>query len=445
MARRLRARITPVGLLAVIAVTSLAARVAWLGDPCRAPCRTSADHLLIFDESYYVNAARVIAGIEPPAGARYAGAPLGDDPNSEHPQLAKVIVAGSIELFGDGPWAWRLGSLILGTAAILGMYGLARAAGGGPWLAVGAAGLMAFDNLLLVHGRIFTLDIYALAAMIWGAVLYLRGRPLGAGVVIGIGACCKLVAPYVLIVLVLFELLRAAVGGGDGAGRAGWARWRALLPGIASRLARVTGAAAVVFIALLAVLDRIAPPYDYALHRPVAGGPLHHLAHMLSYAAQQTSPHGPTGIASYPWGWLVDIQPIVYLNINPAQPEPGFIGVHPAVHFLGLISPPLMLVALPALAYAAWRARESVPGFAWAWFLGTFAPFVVLSLFFQRTSYLYYMVVVMPAIYLAVVYLVAAGWRRTGRWATRRQQLILVWGGALICAAVVCYPLTPLP
>ena len=199
------------------------------------------------------------------------------------------------------------------------------------------------------------------------------------------------------------------------------------------------------FIALLAVLDRIAPPYDYALHGPVAGGPLHHLAHILSYAAQQTSPHAPTGIASYPWGWLVDIRPIVYLNINPAQPEAGFIGVHPAVHFLGLISPPLMLLALPALAYAAWRAREPVPGFVWAWFLGTFGPFVVLSLFFQRTSYLYYMVVVMPAIYLAVAYLVAAGWRRTGRWATRRQQLILAWGGALICAAVVCYPLTPLP
>ena len=33
-------------------------------------------------------------------------------------------MAGAIELFGDGPFAWRIGSLIFGTLAILGMYAL---------------------------------------------------------------------------------------------------------------------------------------------------------------------------------------------------------------------------------------------------------------------------------------------------------------------------------
>ncbi len=47
---------------------------------------------------------------------------------------------------------------------------------------------------------------------------------------------------------------------------------------------------------------------------------LGHLGHMLSYAAQPESPHGPSGIASYPWGWLVDFKPIVYLNIDPSKP-----------------------------------------------------------------------------------------------------------------------------
>ena len=135
----------------------------------------------MFDETYYVNAARVIAGIRPPAGAPYANAPLGVDANSEHPPLAKLLIAGGIELFGDGPLAWRLPSVLLGTVAILGMFALVRAAGGGPWLGLGAAALMAADNLLLVHGRIGTLDISAVAAMIWAAALYLRGRRVLAG------------------------------------------------------------------------------------------------------------------------------------------------------------------------------------------------------------------------------------------------------------------------
>ena len=103
------------------------------------PRNTDSAHGLIFDEAYYVNAARVIDGIHPPAGDPYAGAPLHKDPNAEHPQLAKLIMAGGIELFGDNPWGWRIGSVIFGLLAIVAMYALVRAAGGSPWLAVGAS------------------------------------------------------------------------------------------------------------------------------------------------------------------------------------------------------------------------------------------------------------------------------------------------------------------
>ena len=176
----------PLVTLAVISVLSLGARAYKLGEPCTVPCTTANDHTLIFDEAYYINAARVIAGIHPPAGSHYAQSPLGSDPNAEHPQGAKLIIAGAIELFGDGPFAWRIGSLLFGSLAILGMYFLVRSAGGDRWPAVGAAALMACDNLMLVHGRIGTLDVYALAPMIWGVGLYLRGRWLSAAAVLAL-------------------------------------------------------------------------------------------------------------------------------------------------------------------------------------------------------------------------------------------------------------------
>jgi dolichyl-phosphate-mannose-protein mannosyltransferase len=417
-------------LLGALLLVSLLARLAWIDEPCRAPCRSPADHVLVFDEDYYVNAARAIAGIRPAHGAPYATTPLGDDGNSEHPQLAKLLIAGGIELFGDGPLAWRLPSVLLGTLAILGMFALVRAAGGGPWLGLGAAALMACDNLLLVHSRIGTLDIYATAAMIWGAVLYLRERPLLAGAVIGLGASAKEVAPYVLFALAILELLR-------------WWRRRDALARRIGRLAACVAAATVTFLAALTVMGWIAPPYSPQTGKLVPGGAFGHVAHMLNYAANQTSPDGPQGIASYPWAWLVDIKPITYLRINPARPIPSLSQASPAVHFIGVISPPILLLAIPALLFAArlvvrpsFRAANEVGLVGLAWFLGTWLPFVALSLIERRTSYLYYMVIVMPGVYLVVADLIA----RIGP----RRKIVLLWMASVVAAAVVLYPFTPL-
>jgi predicted membrane-bound dolichyl-phosphate-mannose-protein mannosyltransferase len=426
----------PVWLLAALLAISLLARVAWLGEPCRSPCRAPNDHLLVFDETYYVNAARVIAGIHPPAGVPYADAPLWTDPNSEHPQLVKLLIAGGIELFGDGPFAWRLPSIVLGLVAILGMFALALAAGGGRWVALGAAALMAADNLLLVHGRIGTLDIPALAFMVWAAALYLRGRPVLAGVLIGIGAGAKEVAPYLLFGLVALELLR-------------WARARTEVVGRLVRLALCSVASAVSFLILLAVMGMIAPPYSPQSGKLVPNGVLGHVSRIVSYAAHQTSPHGPSGIASYPWAWLLDLKPITYLEINPGHPTPALHQIEPAVHFWGMINPAILLLGLPALVWVAVGVarrrplREQGPSVSevgvvgLAWFLGTYLPFVLASLIASRTSYLYYMVIVMPGIYLAAADFV----RRVGP----ERKLVLAWMGCVVAAAVVMFPFTPLP
>jgi len=422
---------TPIAALVAVSVISLGARLAFLGSPCHEPCTSASAHVLVFDESYYVNAARVIAGIAPPPGAHYRATPAGDDPNAEHPQLAKVVIAGAIELFGDGPLAWRLPTILLGSLAILGMFALVRAADGGPWVAVGAAALMAADNLLLVHSRIATLDIYAVTAMIWAAALYLRGHPLIAGVVIGVGACAKEVAPYVLLALLVLELLRA------------YRDRAAVMPGLA-RLAICAATAAAVFVGLLALLDAIAPPWDPLTHKLITGGVFGHIRYMLHYGSHQTSPHGPQGIASYPLGWLIDIKPILYLNINPQRPVPGLLNVHPQAHFLGMISPAVLLVGLPGLATAGWRSvrrgrfgAQDVELLGLAWFAGTFVPFVLLSLIDRRTSYLYYMVIVMPGIYVAAAQFVAR--------IRPPPRLIWAWIVTIAIAVVVMYPFTPLP
>jgi predicted membrane-bound dolichyl-phosphate-mannose-protein mannosyltransferase len=420
----------PLWLLGALLLVSTVARLAWIAEPCRMPCRSSSDHILIFDEDYYVNAARVIDRIQPPKGVPYANSPLGTDPNSEHPPLAKLLIAGGIEVFGDGPIAWRLPSVLLGTVAILGLFVLVRAAGGGPWLGLGAAALMAADNLLLVHSRIGTLDISATAAMIWAAALYLRGRPLVAGVIVAVGACAKEVAPYVLLVFVVLEGLR-------------WLRRREGATAAVRRLVWCVGASAVSFVALLWALEKIVPPYDPQTGKLVSDLPFGEIWRILTYASHQTSPHGPQGIASYPWDWLVDVKPITYLRIDPAHPTAQLNQIEPAVHFLGMISPPILLLLIPAMLFAAisatgrlFRPRDEVGLVGLAWFLGTYVPFVLLSLFESRTSYLYYMVIVMPGVYIAVADLV----RQIGA----GRILCIAWMVAVFAAVVVMYPFTPL-
>jgi dolichyl-phosphate-mannose-protein mannosyltransferase len=436
MLKRLQARARhrpslPLWLLGALVLVSTGARLAWIAEPCHAPCRTSTDHILVFDEDYYVNAARVIDRIPPPAGAPYANSPLGTDPNSEHPPLAKLVIAGGIELFGDGPIAWRLPSVLLGTVALLGTFALVRAAGGDRWTALGAATLMAADNLLLVHSRIGTLDIYATAAMIWGAALYVRGSPIWAGVAVGVGACAKEVAPYILLGLVVLELLR-------------WYERRAGAAAALRRLGLCVAASAVTFTALLWALEQIVKPFDPQTGKLVSGLPFGEIWRMLTYASHQTSPHGPQGIASYPWDWLVDIKPITYLQINPGHPTAALNQIEPAVHFLGMISPPILLLLIPAMVVAAlgvgggrWRSRDEVGLVGLAWFIGTFGPYAVWALVANRTSYLYYMVIVMPGVYVAVADLI----RRLGP----LRPLCLVWMASVLVAVVVMYPFTPLP
>ena len=244
--------------------------------------------------------------------------------------------------------------------------------------------------------------------MVWGVALYLRNRPADRGS----GARRRRVHEAVRRVRAARagDPRGAAVGGlAPGGGRAGWlgssrSRRRAWC--------RSSGCSRSSTGSRRRTTTRSA--------KPVGAGPFAHLGHMLSYAASQTSPHGPRGIASYPFEWLVDYKPIVYLNVNPAQPGRRAVRDSSGRPLPGADQP-----ADPARGGAGARrgrrrraqaigraADRDVAVLAVSWFLGTFLPFLLLSLVWQRTSYIYYMLVVMPGLYVAAAWLAARLYRR---------------------------------
>ena len=110
-----------VALLAVIAYSTYS-RVFGMRQPCDDGCHHASSYGLIFDEKYYVNAARIMLGHHLPADATYADSPPGSDPNSEHPPLGTLMIAGTMKLFGDNPWGWRTSAVVLGIVALLAHY-----------------------------------------------------------------------------------------------------------------------------------------------------------------------------------------------------------------------------------------------------------------------------------------------------------------------------------
>lgn len=407
----------PLWLLGVLSLASLGSRILYIGNPVDSATGKSS---LIFDEAYYVNAARVILGIHPPAGAAYAMAPLFHDPNAEHPPLAKMLIAASMKVLGDNAWGWRIFPIIFGSLAILGTYWLVRSAGGGSWLALGAGALMAADNLILVHGRIATLDIFVVTFMIVSVALYVRDRPVLAGLALGVALCTKLVALDLFFVFILLELARVLLRRPDEVRR----RWLIVRERVVP-LAITVAVGAVAYVALLYVLDLIVSPIGgpgscatvpSGFHNPIS-----HTNFMLCYAGKLTSPNGPTGIASYPWQWLLDQTPINYFTLaNNVTVNGKVVATHDVVAFMGEMNPAIIFLALPALGLAihsAWTRRDTVSTLCVVWFLATFVPFVVgaapLGTYGNRTSYLYYMVIVMPAVCAAVAQLFSRRWLPT--------------------------------
>ena len=438
--RWLRDPLAPIAVLCLIVIVSFFARIYDLGQPCSKPCQTPASHTLIFDEAYYINAARNIAGIRPSPGQDYAGlpgsggAPLGDDPNAEHPQLAKVIIAGAIKLFGDNAKGWRLPSVLFGLIALVALYTLVTGLGGSGWLAVGATAVMATDNLLLVHGRIATLDIFGVAMMLISANFYVRDKPLLAGVALGIGGCMKETSLYLAAVYVLLEAMRVLRDLWVGRSARGWVQ-RNLRPAF---FAVIGGAAT--FLVVLWILDLLVPSYDTGTHITYAGSPFTHLFHIIHYAALLKAVPNATGISSTPWEWLLDQRAINYARVAVNSLSGGkIIASRATIYFQGEINPFIIFFAIPALFAAVaqwWRENDRVALLGVAWTLGTYLPSLVDAQISGRIAYLYYMVVVMPGIYLIVVRLFSRKGMPTAA--------TVGWAVALVYSALNLYPIRTL-
>jgi 4-amino-4-deoxy-L-arabinose transferase-like glycosyltransferase len=393
----------PVRVFALLLLTALVLRALWLTVPARG---------LIFDEAYYVNAARVVLGL--PATSHYADSPVGLDPNTEHPPLGKLAIAASMAVFGDNGLGWRLPSLIAAMVALLVVYQIVRATDRSAWLAVLVVGVLSLDNLTFVHGRIGTLDMLVLAPMLIGSWLGIQRRWLLAGLAMGLALLVKLTALYGIAAVILYFLLT------DGAE---WWRRRGLPPRDSGGRSLRGLAGPVLFVAVtlavalggLAALDTRFTSFS---------SPLAHIERMVSYGAALRAP-ATAGFCpeadSRPWQWLFNECQIQYLRVDvTVRAGEEVVARVPRIDFRGALNP-LLAGAIPLAGlfagWYAWRTRSRVALWAVAWAAANYLPYVVLAIFTSRIMYLYYALPLVPAVAIAIgLLLLRAGLPRPVRW-----------------------------
>ena len=383
LADRLRANLSDPGtVLPLMLIAALAARVVWLDFP---------QHSLIFDEAYYVNAARILLGWTVEPGAHYAGATAGLDPNTEHPPLGKLILAASMLVFGDNGIGWRIPSVITGMAALGAVYLIVRAAGETIWFAILVVFLLAFDNLTLVHGRIGTLDMLVLAPILVGAWLALRDRWVLAGIFIALGMLIKLTAIYALLAILILLAIRIL---------AGWRRERRVrIPDVRPAVTLVVVSCGL-FLAGLWALDARYSTY---------ASPIDHVAHMVDYGAKLRASVDRSGICattdSLPWEWPFNECQITYLRVDvTVRAGDRVLSKIPSIDFRGAMNP-LLASSIPLAflftGWMAWRRKHRLALWAIVWAAANYLPYVVLALVNHRVTYIYYFLPVIPAAAIA--------------------------------------------
>jgi predicted membrane-bound dolichyl-phosphate-mannose-protein mannosyltransferase len=382
-----------IGLLLFIA---LIFRTIWLNVPM---------HGFIFDETYYVNAARVILHI--PATAHYVDSPAGFDPNTEHPALGKLLIAGSMLLLGDNSIAWRAPSVIAGMIALYAVYLIGRDTAKSAWLPILVTALVSFDNLTLVHGRIGTLDMLVLAPMLVGSWLALRKRWILAGVAMGIALLIKVTALYGVGAVILYALLT------DGPE---W--WRGRRVPRFDDLRGPLGFVVITFSIMLAGLTLL----DASLSQ--FPSPLDHIARIFNYGTNLRAPVTVgicPGLDSRPWEWLFNNCQINYFRSTVSTTVEGkLVAIHATVEFRGALNP-LLASAIPLAAlftaWYAWKTRDRLALWAITWGLANYVPYLLLALFTPRIMYIYYALPLVPAIAVAIALLLTrAGLPRVVQW-----------------------------
>ncbi|MDX3851336.1 dolichyl-phosphate-mannose--protein mannosyltransferase [Streptomyces sp. AK02-01A] len=443
---------------------------------------------VIFDETYYAKDAWALINqgyegswpkdIDKQILADPSSVPVPTDPGYVvHPPVGKWVIGIGEQLFGFTPFGWRFMVAVLGTLSVLMLCRIGRRLFRSTFLGCLAGALLAVDGLHFVMSRTALLDLvlmfFVLAAFgcllidrdwsrrrLAGALpededgvlrpdasiaetLRLGVRPwrLAAGLMLGLAFATKWNGLYILAAFALMTVVWDV-----GARRtAGAVRpWSAVLRrDIVPAFFSTVPVAIITYIASWTGWIVTDKGYfrNWAETPAGSGGPgwlpdwlrslWHYENEVYSFHVNLTSGHT---YQSNPWSWIVLGRPVSYFYEDPAAGKDGC----PA-STVGKCAREVLAIGTPLLWWAAGFALCFV---LWRWFFrrdwragaiacGVAAGWAPWFMYQERTIFLFYAVVFVPFLCLAVAMLVGAIVGPAGS-DERRRTLGAVGAGVLV-------------
>lgn len=366
--------------LAVLAMTLTLffMRLAIINIPGPEPGERYYDTGFVFDESYYVRAARKML--------------VGEGSNNEHPPLSKTFIMLGIILFGDSPIGWRIFPIIASSASIILVYRITFLLNRSKMASFFAALLFGTDTIVFNLGQIGMLDAPSMLFLLAGCLLLLMRKSDLGGTLLGLASLCKLSAAFASAGIVLFLMLSSLFSRGKSSSH---------LTEQLFFIGRVFLAALATFLVGLWIYD--------AAYGVFSSNPLEHVVFFYRYH-DSLRYQDPTEV----------ILPLEWINpLNPFPPTPYHVttvreisssGVwleyHPIAYY-GIYTPlwwsiwilmPLGLAEVIRKVHNREDPKTDV--FALLWITANFLPYVLLGYLMQRWVYPFYFYLALPGLYI---------------------------------------------
>ncbi len=386
----------------------------------------------VFDEKHYVPQAWQMlrnGGFEDNAGYRL----------TVHPPLGKSLISVGEWLFGYNGWGWRFTAALAGTLMIILVVRIARRLTRSTLLGAIAGVLLIADGMSHLQSRMGMLDIFlaffVLAAFgcvlvdrdqvrsrlatalaegwatesRFGPRLGVRWWRLGAGVMLGLACGVKWSGLYWIAAFGLLTVLFDATARRAAGVRRPWlgALVRDTLPGIA----------AIVVVAMLAYvatwwawfggetsLDRYLVAPDgvgvFSVVKAAFGSLLSYHESVFTFHSELvTKPGEAHPWESKPWTWPMGLRPMLYYY-EGSTTGCGEITCVSATMLIG--TPALWWLALPMIAWSAWRIATRLDWRYAAVMVGYMAGLLPWFINIDRQMYYFYATPMAPFLVLGI-------------------------------------------